>query len=108
MREDDVSDILGLEARGESAAAIDAVDRALALRQALADAAIDEDDVVTIDRQRTVEAHRDAVLVIRADLLSPKRLRHDAEHRAAVHREEAVVQQMNADAADGDHEATVP
>jgi hypothetical protein len=93
---------------GDATAAIDVVDLALALREAIAEAGIDQRDVAAVDRERAVQAHPNAVPGVRGDLLCPERLRHDAEHRAPVHREEPVVHGMDPDASERDHAATAP
>ena len=46
------------------------------------------------------EGERNAVSLVRSDALLPKPLRHDAEHRAAIHAVEPGLERMDADSPD--------
>ena len=76
-----------VEQRGRSADAINV--RKLRV-ELVADARLDQDILRAGPHQQTVQAHRHAIAGVGWDLFLPQRLRHHAEHLAAVEREGAV------------------
>src|SRR5688572_4354099 len=81
---------------------LDAVDLA-ELRVVLgADGGIDEDQAVAVLDQQAAHRERDAVPLVGGDLPVPERLRHDAEHGAAVEALEAALEGVAPEAADGE------
>ena len=79
--------------------AIDAVDLAELRVLLVAEPGVDDHRAHAADDQRP-HRQRDAVAIVGRRLRRPQRLRHDAEHRAAVEPEEAVVQRDQLEIAD--------
>src|SRR6185436_14422721 len=70
--------------------AINGIDRRVFGVHLVTDASInDHRDAVAADQQRT-HRERDPILLVGRSALLPERLRHDAEHGAAVQAEEAI------------------